>query len=158
MVSTVKQFFEKFIRPASTSRNAISAHALRLATAVLLVEMMRSDMKITEDERDALRETVQSKFNLSHEETEALILLAKEKVHESTSFHEFTSLLNKGFTREQRIRVIRHLWEIAYADRELDKHEEHMVRKIADLLYVPHRDFIEMKLKVRDGLHKRGKT
>jgi len=60
-------------------------------------------------------------------------------------------LINKGFTQEQKVTLIKTLWQIAYADGELDKYEEHMVRKMADLLHVPHLEFIKTKNQVNGG-------
>jgi uncharacterized tellurite resistance protein B-like protein len=150
MVSVIKQFFEKYVTPPAENNNSLSEHALQLATAALFIEMMRADTKTGDDEQQAITRSLQKKFSLSNDETHALIRLAEEKVHASTGYYEFTSLINKGFTYEQKVKVVEYLWEVAFADAELDKHEEHMVRKIADLIYVKHKDFINTKLRVRD--------
>jgi len=81
-----------------------------------------------------------------------LLQLAEEEIWKATGYYEFTSLINKGFTYEQKVKVIEHLWEVAFADAELDKYEEHMVRKIADLIHVEHKDFIDAKLRVKKKL------
>ncbi len=112
--------------------------------------MMRADTKISEHEQKTIVNSIRSKFNLSEEETNTLLELAKEEIRKATGYYEFTSLINKGFTYEQKLKVIEHLWEVAFADAGLDKYEEHMVRKIANLIYVSHKDFIETKLRVRN--------
>ena len=149
MVNTIKQFFEKYAKPSSEDSDTISEHALQIATAALLVEMMRADANISAEEKEKVSDTMCKKFNITSEEATALIELAHDKVWEATGYFEFTSLMNKGFSHEQKIKVIEHLWEIAYADGILDKHEEYMVRKIADLIYVSHKDFINAKLRVK---------
>jgi uncharacterized tellurite resistance protein B-like protein len=149
MVNTIKQFFEKYVKPSPDNTDNISEHALQIATAALLIEMMRADADITDEEEETVTATIQSKFELTGEETSALIELAHDKVWEATGYFEFTTLMNKGFSHEQKIKVIEHLWEVAYADGILDKHEEYMVRKIADLIYVSHKDFINAKLRVK---------
>lgn len=149
MVSVIKQFFEKYIKPSSASSDKVSEHSLQIATAALLIEMMRADSKVSEEERRTVAKTIQLKFKLTEEETNTLLKLAEEEIWKSTGYYEFTSLINKGFTYEQKLKVIEHLWEIAFADTELDKYEEYVVRKIADLIYVEHKDFIETKLRVR---------
>jgi uncharacterized tellurite resistance protein B-like protein len=78
--------------------------------------------------------------------------LAKEKIRKATDYYEFTSLIHKGLSYEQKVEVIEHLWGIALTDKHLDKHEEYVVRKIADLIYVEHKDFIEAKLKIKKKL------
>ena len=150
MVSIVKKFFDKHIKPASDTTDRGSDHALQIATAALLLEMMRADSKISDEELKTVTEAMRSKFNLTEEEIGSLLKLAEDKIWESTGYYEFTSLINKGFSYEQKLKVIEHLWEVAFADTQLDKYEEHMVRKIADLIYVEHKDFINTKLKVRD--------
>jgi uncharacterized tellurite resistance protein B-like protein len=152
MINIVRQFFEKHIKPSQESPEKVSEHALQIATAALLIEMMRADAEISEDEQQTITATIKSKFKLSDQETNDLLQLAKEEIWESTGYFEFTSLINKGFTHEQKKKVIEHLWDVAYADAILDKHEEYMVRKIAGLIHVSHRDFIEAKLRAKDNL------
>lgn len=149
MVNTVKSFFEKYIAPPSQSSESISEHPLQVATAALLIEMMRADYDISAEEKEKVSDTIRSKFELTAEETDALIKLAEDKVWEATGYFEFTSLMNKGFDYEKKVKVIEHLWEVAFADGILDKHEEYMVRRIADLIYVDHKDFINAKLRVK---------
>ncbi len=149
MVNTIKQFFEKYVKPSTEDTDTISEHALQIATAALLIEMMRADADISSEEEETVSATIRSKFELSGEETAALIELAGDRIWEATGYFEFTSLMNKGFSHEEKIKVIEHLWEVAYADGILDKHEEYMVRKIADLIYVEHKDFINTKLRVK---------
>jgi uncharacterized tellurite resistance protein B-like protein len=127
----------------------VSKHSLQLATAALLIEMMRADAKVSEDERRTITKTIRAKFKLTEKETDALLQLAEKEIQKSTGYYKFTSLINKGFTYEQKVKVVEYIWEVAFADTELDKHEEHMVRKIANLIYVSHKDFIETKLRVR---------
>ncbi len=152
MVTVIKQFFVKYINPTPDNPDEVSEHALQIATAALLVEMMRADSEISEDEKKTVTNTIRSKFMLTDEETDALLKLAEDTIWESNGYFEFTSLINKGFNREEKIKVIEQLWEVAFADAILDKHEEYMVRRIADLLYVSHKDFIGAKLRVKKGL------
>ena len=150
MVNTIKQFFGTYIKPSSKNTDEISKHSLQIATAALLIEMMRADFDISTEEKEKVNATIRSKFELTGEETDALIKLAEDTIWEATGYFEFTSLMNKGFSYEEKIKVIEHLWEVAFADGILDKHEEYMVRKIADLIYVAHKDFINAKLRVKN--------
>ena len=150
MVSLIRQFFEKHINPPSESPDRTSEHSLQIATAALLIEMMRADSHISEDEQKTVMSSIRSKFSLSDEEISALLKLAEDEIWKATGYFEFTSLINKGFTHKQKIKVIEHLWEVAFADSIIDKHEEYMVRKIADLIYVSHKDFIDAKLKIKN--------
>jgi uncharacterized tellurite resistance protein B-like protein len=149
MVHTVSQFFKKYVVPAPEVSNKISEHALQIATAALLVEMMRADSEIKNDERNAVTKNLQSSFGLSEEETIAIIKFAEDEIQKATGYYEFTSLINKGLSQKEKVKIIEHLWEIAFSDSLLDKYEEHMVRKIAGLIHVSHKDFIDAKLRVR---------
>ena len=149
MVNTVRNFFKKYVVSSPEDRDNVSEHSLQIATAALLVEMMRADSEIKDDERKAVTKKLQSSFGLSEEEINAIIKFAEEEVRKATGYYEFTSLINKGLSQEQKVRIIEHLWEIAFSDSSVDKHEEHMVRKIASLIHVSHKDFIDAKLRVR---------
>lgn len=150
MVSVIKQFFDKYVKTSPESSGEIPDHSLQIATAALLIEMMRADSEISEDEKRTITKSMRLRFGLTDEEIHALLKLAEEKVWEATGYHEFTSLMNKGFSYEQKVKVVEHLWEVAFADSILDKHEEYMVRKIAGLIYVSHKDFIDAKLRVKN--------
>jgi len=152
MVIAVNKFFKKYINALPDSSSRDSDHSLKIATAALLMEMMRADARVTEDERNMVMKTVMSKFKLTKEESNDLLRLAEEEIRKATGYYEFTSLINKGLTYEQKVKVIESLWEIAFADKCLDKYEEHMVRTIADLIYLEHKDFIEAKLRVKEKL------
>jgi uncharacterized tellurite resistance protein B-like protein len=146
MKNAIKRFFERYLAPEEGGESA-AQHRLRLATAALLVGLSRVDDRVTDEERRAVMQAVQSKFSLSAEESQSLIELAEDAASNATSDYEFTSLLNRNLTPEQKVRLVEHLWEVAFADRTLDKYEEHFVRRIADLLYVSHTDFIAAKLR-----------
>jgi len=152
MVRSIKKFFDKYVQPSPDKPEGISEHSLHLATAALLVEMMCADARATDNERKAITAALQSKFSLDPEETQALLNLAEEKIRKATGYYDFTSLINKGFAYPDKVRVVEILWEVAFSDAALDKHEEHMVRKIADLIYVEHKDFIDAKLRVKKKL------
>lgn len=152
MISSIKQFFEKNIKPSANASIEVSEHSLRLATSALLIEMMRADAEISEDERDTITDIIRSKYGLTEDEISTLIQLAEEEIVKATDYFEFTSLINKGFSYVQKVKVVEHLWEVAFSDASLDKYEEHMVRKIAGLIYVSHKDFIDAKLRIKKKL------
>ncbi|MCU7968532.1 MAG: TerB family tellurite resistance protein, partial [gamma proteobacterium symbiont of Bathyaustriella thionipta] len=78
-----------------------------------------------------------------------LYQLAHEELNNATDYYQFTKLIAAYFSQPQKIKMIELLWQVAYADNHLDAYEEHMVRRIADLIYVPHHDFIQTKLRVQ---------
>ncbi len=155
MMSSIKKFFENNIKQDQEADNSAAEHSLQLATAALLIEISRADLDVKEEERRAVIHSMRSKFSLTEEETGELIRLAEEESRNASSYHEFTTLINEGFNLEKKIKVVEHLWEIAFADSELEKHEEHLIRKISSLLYVPHKEFIATKLRVKEKILKK---
>jgi uncharacterized tellurite resistance protein B-like protein len=149
MLNAIREFFDAHMGPAATERDA--RHAVELATAALLVEVGRLDREIDPAERVVMLRAVREKFGLSADEADALIGLAEAEAREATDYYQFTSLINRHFSQEQRQRVIELMWQVAYADAELSAHEQHVMRKIADLLYVPHSAYIAAKLRARDA-------
>ena len=152
MLNTIRDFFEtRILADTDATEEASIEHGHRLATAALLVEMTRADFNATEKERQAVLRTMQRVYELEDHETRELVALAEQEANEATSLYPFTSLINRHFSAPQKVHVIELLWEIAYVSGKLDKYEEHLVRKVADLLHVPHSAFIRAKHKVSQG-------
>ena len=110
--------------------------ALRLATAVLMVDVARADHVFEESEFDRLLQLIQSHFDLSAEDAAELVNTANDKADEIVSVHDFTQLLHEHLDEDDKARIVDLLWRIAYADGRLDKYEDSLVLKISDLLYV----------------------
>jgi len=146
MLLAIKQFFEQHIATTDSNTDAASqAHSLQLATAALLFEMMRMDDEISEQEKNLLKKLIGQRFTLSSDETQQLIQLAEQEATQAIDYHSFTSLINAHFSAEEKISIVEHLWQVAYADGRINKYEDHLVRKIAELIYVPHSAFIAAK-------------
>lgn len=148
MLDSIKRFFDTHLAPDSAEAKHDPEHAIRLAVAVLLTEIAESDHQRLPEEEAALLDAVQNHFGLDDDEAGELIALAEAEHAESTDYFQFTSLINKTYTHEQKIKVIEALWKIAFADQELHKYEEHVIRRLADLIHVPHKDFIATKHRV----------
>ena len=128
-------------------------HRLKLATAALMIEIMKQDGETKDEEVVAVKHALQTKFDLTKIEIEELFTLASEEVKQSVDLYQFTSLIREHFSQEKKIKTIEYLWTVAYADNHLDSHEEHLIRRIADLLYVTHQDFIKAKHKAQENLN-----
>jgi uncharacterized tellurite resistance protein B-like protein len=145
MLKSIRQFFDTHLRPEAGDGPG-GERSLRLATAALMIEITRADYEVKPEEREAVTDAVRRLFDdLSDAETEELITLAEREASESTSLFQFTSLVDKNFSREEKIRIVEMLWRVAYADNDKDMNEEYLVRKIADLLHVSHRDFVRTR-------------
>jgi uncharacterized tellurite resistance protein B-like protein len=137
--------------PAGSQTPAQQEHSLQLATAVLLVEVMRAEPAMQEAERDAVLLALRSKFALANEELDRLLELAHETARTAYDYQRFTSQLNERFTQAQKIRVVEAMWQVAYADAHLDAHENHVISKVAGLLHVTHGDYIAAKMRARES-------
>ena len=149
MLNAIREFFESHV--AAPADRGDERHTIELATAALLVEVVRFDREVEPVEREAVLRAVHAKFGLSGEEAATLVRLAEEEARGATDYYQFTSLINRRFSAEQKEQMIEHMWRVAYADAELSAYEQHTIRKIADLLYVPHRAYIAAKLRARDA-------
>jgi uncharacterized tellurite resistance protein B-like protein len=148
MLNAIREFFEQHV---AAGAGGDDRHAIQRATAALLVETVRLDGEIDAAERAAAHRAVRAKFGLTDPEATTLIQLAEDEAGDTTDYYQFTSLINRRFSAAQKERVIELMWQVAYADADLSAHEQHVVRKIADLLYVPHRTYIAAKLRARDA-------
>jgi uncharacterized tellurite resistance protein B-like protein len=151
MIEHFKQFFEKHLSPPADDE-AVGQDRLQLATAALLVEMSRADGKVELDEQAAIARALRKAFEIDDAKTAELIRLAESEIADATCYHQFTSLINKNFSKQQKAQVVEMLWEVAYADAEMEKYEEHLLRRLSDLIYVPHSEFIKAKLRVQARL------
>lgn len=149
MIKTILEFFNKNL--SSNNETTDAEHKLKLASASLLVEMIRMDHKIDQAEHDIVKALIKQDSELSEEETESLFELAEEESKNAVDYYRFAKLINNEYDNAQKVRVIENLWQIAYADDELDKYEEHYLRKISELLHIPHKEFIKAKHRVIDS-------
>jgi uncharacterized tellurite resistance protein B-like protein len=150
MLETIQEFFDKRIGAPSGAPES-QERAVQLATAALLVEVSRADHEIKAEERDVIGDAVRRTFDLSAHDTDVIVRLAEEEAQTATSAHQFTSLIDRHFSLDQKIHVVELLWRVAFADADKDRHEEHLIRRISDLLHVPHREFIDAKIRARDA-------
>ena len=146
MLNQIKLFFEQHL--ALSAPENTSEEKLQLATVVLFLEMMNMDDRVEAVEQDIIFALIHQNFSLSAEQTTSLLALAEQQRKQATDYFQFTSLINKGYSLEQKIGLIESLWKIAFVDGVLDMDEEYLVRKIADLLYVPHTAFIMAKNRI----------
>ena len=149
MLKKIKNFFDERLIPGAVSGDLDTEHVLRLAIGALLLEMTHMDGEVWPEQRAAVEAAVLDQFDLEEEEAKGLLELAEAERFESTDYFQFTSLINDAYTQDEKISLIELLWQIAYANESLHKYEEHMVRKIADLLHVSHKAFMVAKFKAR---------
>ena len=150
MIAQLKSLLKNLTETPSGQTATLSADELQLATAALLIEVATIDQQLDRTEIDALKEILSNRFHLTTDTLEALIDNAKEASNEASSLFQFTQLINQHCDDNEKYKLACELWTVAYADGVLDKHEEHIVRRIADLIHLRHSDFIRSKLAIRD--------
>lgn len=122
-----------------------------VAIAVLLLECARADFEHQPVELAAVREALREQFALDGQALEQLVGEAARSASRSVSLHGPVSRLNAELGVEDKRGLIAWLWRVAAADGRIDAHEEHLLRRLADLLHIPHADYIRAKLAAQDA-------
>ena len=134
------------------SSNFDQEHALRVATATLLVEVSRADFVEQQSELDRMRQLMAKQFCLNQTELDELMNQAREGAEKLVSIQHITRLLNQNFDAPMKLRVIEMMWQVIYADGIKDHYEEHLIRQVCELLYVPHSKFIQARHKAEQSI------
>lgn len=124
-------------------------HTLQLATAVLLIEVMQSDVECAFEEQAAILNILKERFQLSDAEVKALTERGQHASRNANDLHQFTSLINRELELPEKIQIVEYLWQVAYADGHISAHENHLMRRLADLLHISHGDYIAAKMKAK---------
>jgi uncharacterized tellurite resistance protein B-like protein len=144
----LKSFLKLF---EDTKKNSSPSYTLELATAALLSEIVSADNEVTDEERDEYKKQLQKHVKLDEEAMSLLLQKGQATAEDAVDLVQFTQVVNQHCSAEERNDIIKSLWAIAYADKSLAPLEESTIRQIAELLYVPHSQFIKAKLAVVEG-------
>jgi uncharacterized tellurite resistance protein B-like protein len=140
---------KSLLQQSSPGSSVAPEQAAPMAAAMLLLEVAWADQNISDAELEATREAIQSMFGLTNDQVQALVQQAKSEHDTAISMYPFTRSVNDALSMEEKRQLIELLWRLAGADSNVDVHEEYTIRRIADLLYVSHEDFIAAKLQAR---------
>jgi uncharacterized tellurite resistance protein B-like protein len=142
----MRSLIDQFLKPRLEQfRQEQPQMAVELATAVLLVEVSRADFCQDEAELEAIRGALLEHFSLSGDEVDTLLQNAHDESAQLVSLQHVTRLLNEQMSQQDKVRVIELMWRVVYADGDKHHYEEHLLRQVAELLYVPHADFIRAR-------------
>jgi uncharacterized tellurite resistance protein B-like protein len=150
MLNPLKNLLTQFFMPEGNSSPQSDARRLQLATAVLLVDVMRSDAQVSDAERAITLSTLRTRFGLSDDELTQLVAQAEVTAQHANDYFTFTSAMNELFTQPQKIQVVEYMWQVAYADGHIDANENHLISKIAGLLHVTHGEYIAAKMRAKE--------
>ena len=150
-MKSISDFFKDITSNKKTNIEPNSLESFKdemvLCICVLLIEVSKSDDDYDDSEKEKIVDLLEKQFSLNHDQIDMLMQMADKKNNEIVSLHEFTATLNKEYTYSEKKNVIKMLWDIAYSDGRIDKYEDYTIRKISDLLYIKHSDFIKAKLR-----------
>jgi len=144
MLDKISHFFNTLLAHENNEKS--DELSLEIACTVLLCEVMRADSVFTEAEQAQLSAILTTQFALDAQEVSAILAQAFELSDNANDFYQFTSKLNQHYSLDERIKIVTLLWQVAYADGELASIEEHIIRKIADLLHLRHSEYIATKI------------
>jgi uncharacterized tellurite resistance protein B-like protein len=117
----------------------------QLAAAALMIEVATIDEDFDDKETAALTAELRRQFELDNATLHKLVERARAERNDATSLYQFTRLVNDAFTAEEKCLLLLGMWRVAFADGDLNKYEEHIIRRVSELIYVPHTDFIRTK-------------
>jgi uncharacterized tellurite resistance protein B-like protein len=131
--------------------SALERRPLQVAVAMLLHEARRADYEEDDAESAIAERALVELFGVDPGESAVLMKEGRAKAQQHTSFYAPLALVKREFSLEERIRLVEHLWRISLVDGELSLYEDHYVRKIAHLLYVPNTQSMLARNRARSG-------
>ncbi len=145
MLKKIKSALEKITSSSNRFEKEDAADSLKFAIAILLVEVMHADHQLDEQEKILVIQLLKKQFELDESAARELFLKANEKMKNMVSLHHYTSLINSELPYQNKQLLMKNLWSVVLSDGQIDKYEEHLVRGIADLIHLSHKDFIKAK-------------
>lgn len=150
-------FLKKYFSPQTESSGEQSQadldKKLIISACVLILEIAKSDYEFSEPEKEAVRDILRHNLTVAKEEVEEVLRIAEKERSDNIDLFEYTSLINRNYSYEDKKKLVEMLWKIIYADGILDRYEDHLIHKFADLLHLSHEDLIEAKLKQKPAGH-----
>jgi len=126
---------------------------LQIATAALFIEMAKADGNFSEEEREQVIDSLQNQFGLDAEHVNDLVEHSKIKLEKSISLYEFSKIINKYFSYDDKLELLKNLWRLIYTDKKLDKYEDRLMKIIGGMINIEHKQIINMKMFVRNELN-----
>ena len=145
MLQKLFTWFEKEAEEPEVAR-------VELAAAVLMVEVVMADHVVSADEERVLKERITDSLGLPVHEVEAMMHEARQEQEQTLDLYQYTSIINEQFSVLEKYNLLIDLWLLAYANGEIHKYEDALVRKVSDLLYLGHSDFMQAKHEARAKL------
>lgn len=149
MFDKFEKFFKDKIVIDSKAGRADTEQRLMIATTVLFLEMAYADFEVLPEEEEHIEQTLEQFFKLSRRQITEVIEAAKQSRRERNDIWLFTNLIKETFDRSQKLWILEKLWALIYADGTVDKYEDHLIRKLSNLLGLDHGEMIQAKLNAK---------
>ncbi|MDT3694991.1 MAG: TerB family tellurite resistance protein [Ignavibacterium sp.] len=154
MFDYLKKIFneEKNIGSTEQKTSEINKCKTEIAACALFIELAKADGEFSEEEKKLIISEMKKTFSLDDDCTKDLITLAEQKIKESVSLYEFTTIINNKFTQQEKIELIESLWRLIYADQKLSAYEDRLIKIISATMNIEHKQLINSKLWVKQQL------
>lgn len=149
MIESIKNFWSQAFSEQAENP-ADREHGLNLIAAALMLEVARADFREDVVESERIFELLRQEFALTPEEAELLMSRATQEVDEAVSLYEFTRVMNDKLSEQEKRQVLRLMWQVAFVDQHLHRYEDHLIRKVAELVYVPVVEMLRLRQEVED--------
>ena len=147
MINFIKSIFKKTSEEVKINEDH---DEVMIAAVSLMIEVSLADNVMDLTEINQLKKVLLDKFKITELKIDELIESASKNQESSTSLYEFTRKINDDYDFSDKEKLITSMWEIAYADGNIDKYEEYVIRKVSDLIYISHEDFIKSKQRAKN--------
>ncbi len=142
MLARLQDYFRQHLEPGA---DPDPEHGINLAAAALLIEVARADVAVEEEEARLIERLLVDALGLAPAEVGELVQLAQDEIDEGASLHQFTHLINQHYGIADKRRFMEQLWRVAWTDGRVDAYEEHLLRRLAELLHLRHHEFMKAK-------------
>jgi uncharacterized tellurite resistance protein B-like protein len=143
---------KKLFNPAPEEKKIEIKDRIYIAACAMFIEVAKSDLSFDEVERTKIIDIMKKSFSLEEDYVKELMDLASQSVQKSISLYEFTPLINDRFSKEEKFALLKDLWRLVFADGRVDKYEEHLVKRIGNMIGTEHSDIIAAKLQVKEEM------
>jgi uncharacterized tellurite resistance protein B-like protein len=141
------------LKEGNIDKSGYHEKQLQIATAAIFIEMAKADGEFSDEEREHIVVSLKNRYGLEEEYVHDLIELSKAELKDSISLYEFSGVINKNFTFEDKFELLKNLWRLIYTDKTLDKYEDHLIKKIGGMLQMEHKKIINAKMLIRKELN-----
>ena len=125
---------------------------LQVATCALFFEIAKADEDFTNEEHEKIISIMKEKYELNDDEADELMSLTEESIKKSVSIYEFATLVDQNFSKDEKLELMKELWQLIYTDKKLNKYEDNLIKRIGDILKLEHKEVIDAKLMVKGEL------